>query len=343
MSTRLIISQLTPERKKKNTTHSSLEAVYAEYMKVTICGSMHHIEGMKQAEELLTKAGYEVETPNPREGEVDYHSLSDEERARLKDTLIKEHLDKISESDAILVFNEDKKGVAGYIGGNTLMEMAFAYAQGIEIFLFRPAPDMSYTDEILGIQPIVLGGDVAKIDSYFTSLPLTLVSSKSTIKLRAVSRGMRRAGIRTQVRPLPTESGVSEQPQNIEETYEGANNRHDALEKASEADQPTYLATVESGLYQVHPEHNSFSSTVVILEKVGSDRKLGVNVELEYPHEMTDKVPSVYPDLGVLVQQEYGSALKDPFPHFTNGKVNRLQLVETAVFNVAAQLAELSA
>ena len=222
------------------------------------------------------------------------------------------------------------------------MEMAFAFAQGIEIFALRPAPDLSYTDEIVGMLPIVIDGDVIKIDEYFKGLPTTYVSSKSPIKLRAVSRGMRRAGIATQVLPLPTESGVSEQPQNLEETYQGANNRHDALAKVSKDKNPDYLATVESGLYQVHPDHNSFSSTLVVLEKVGGERKIGVNVELEYPREMTDKVPSVYPDLGVLVQQEYGSTLKDPFPHFTNGKVNRLQLVETAVFNVAAQLAESS-
>jgi non-canonical (house-cleaning) NTP pyrophosphatase len=312
--------------------------VYAKYMKITICGSMHHIEGMREAEKILTAAGYEVEIPNPREGEADYHSLSDADRAQLKSTLIKEHLDKICESDAIFIYNEEKKGVPGYIGGNTLMEMAFAYQQNIEIFLLRPAPDLSYADEILGMLPIVINGDVAKIDNYFKGLPTTYVSSKSPIKLRAVSRGMRRAGIKTQILPLPTESGVSEQPQNIEETYEGANNRHDALKEATQSKQPNYLATVESGLYQVHADHNSFSSTVVVLEKVGTPRKVGVNVELEYPREMTDKIPSVYPDLGVLVQQEYGSTLKDPFPFFTGGKVNRLQLVETAVFNVAAQL-----
>jgi non-canonical (house-cleaning) NTP pyrophosphatase len=301
---------------------------------------MHHIEGMKEAEKLLTAAGYEVETPNPRESEIDYHSLPDEEKGKFKSQLIQEHLDKISDSDAVFIYNETKKGIDGYVGGNTLMEMAFAFSQGIEIFLLRPAPDLSYNDEIVGMQPIVVNGDVMAIDKYFKQLPLMLVSSKSPIKLRAVSRGMRRAGIHTQVLPLPTESGVSEQPQNLEETYEGANNRHDALVSASKARKPDYLATVESGLYQVHSDHNSFSSTIVILEKVGGDRKLGVNVELEYPREMTDKVPSVYPDLGVLVQQEYGSALKDPFPHFTSGKVNRLQLVEVAVFNVAVQLPE---
>lgn len=290
---------------------------------------------MQEARATLEKLGYEVEIPNPREGKVDYHTLPFKERASLKETLIREHLDKIYESDAVFIYNDEKKGIAGYIGGNTLMEMAFAYAQGIEIFTLHPAPDLSYKDEIEGMQPIVINGDVTAIDSYFKTLPLTVVSSKSPIKLRAVSRGMRRAGIKTNVAAHPTESGVSDQPRTAEETYEGAQNRHNALRKVTTAD---YYATVESGLFQALPGHNVFSSTVVIIEKAGGTPKAGLNVELEYPKEMTDKVPSQYPDLGVLVQQEYGSPLKDPFPHFTDGKITRLQLVETAVFNVAAQL-----
>jgi non-canonical (house-cleaning) NTP pyrophosphatase len=304
-------------------------------MKITICGSMHHITGMAQAKTILEQLGYEVEIPNPREGEVDYHTLSSEERATLKDTLIHEHLDKINDSDAIFVFNEEKNGVAGYIGGNTLMEMAFAYAQGIEIFTLRPAPDISYRDEIEGMKPIVINGNVATINDYFKDLPLTIVSSESPIKLRAVSRGMRRAGIKTAIASHAAESNVSDQPTTIEETYQGAQNRHTALHSTVHAN---YYATVESGLFQALPGHNVFASTVVILEKAGEQPKVGLNVEVEYPKEMTDKVPSVYPDLGVLVQQEYGSSLKDPFPHFTNGKITRLQLIETAVFNVAAQI-----
>lgn len=306
-------------------------------MKITICGSMHHITAMKEAAGILENLGYEIDTPNPREGEVPYDTLPDKERGELKDSLIREHLDKISDSDAVFIFNEEKKGVPGYIGGNTLMEMAFAYQQGLEIFLFQPVPDMNYADEIFGMRPIILNGKTEKIHEYFQSLPKTYVSSKSPIKLRAVSRGMRRAGMRTQVIAHPTESGVSDQPKNIEETYQGAMNRHEALRKAV-GTMADYFATSESGNHPVHPEHNDFSSTVIILEKAGGERKVGMNIELEFPKEMTGKVPGIYPDLGVLAQEEYGSSLKDPFPFFTNGKINRLQLVETAVFNVAAQL-----
>jgi non-canonical (house-cleaning) NTP pyrophosphatase len=307
-------------------------------MKISICGSMHHIDGIEEAQAILERQGWEVETPSRRENKKVLSEMSRDELANEKDFLIHEHLEKIRHSDAVLIYNEEKRGVDGYIGGNTLMEMAFAYSQDLEIFLFRPIPEMSYTDEILGMKPIVLNGDIDAIARHYDTLPKTFVSSKSPIKLRGVSRAMRRAGIRTTVIAKPTESNVSEQPKNIEETYEGALNRQNALKAAAKTDARDYLATVESGLYQVHPDHNSFSSTVVIIEKAGGPQKVGVNVELEYPREMTDKVPLVYPDLGVLVQEEYGSKLKDPFPYFTNGKVDRLQLVETAVFNVAAQL-----
>ncbi len=305
-------------------------------MKITICGSMYHIDAMVRAEATLSQLGYEIATPNRSENH-DHTTRADKERVARKGFLIKDHFDKITSSEAVLIFNEEKNGVPGYIGGNTLMEMAFAYAQGIEIFMWRSAPDLSYKDEVMAMEPIILDGDITAIDTYFTSLPKTFVSSNSPIKLRAVSRGMRRAGIRTHVIALPTQSNVAEQPTSIEETYEGAANRHDMLAMQSRQ-KGEYLATIESGLHSLHKNHNVFSSTVVIIEKAGSKQKVGITTELELPAHMTDKVPSVYPDLGVLVQKEYGSVLKDPFPFFTNGKIDRLKLLEEAVFNVAVQL-----
>jgi non-canonical (house-cleaning) NTP pyrophosphatase len=307
-------------------------------MKITICGSIVHSEAMEQAAKVLEMEGYEMETPHSREGEIDYDSLTDTERAKIKDSLIREHLDKINESDAIFVFNEDKKGIEGYVGGSTLMEMAFAYAQGIEIFLLKNPTGVSYTEEILGTRPILLHNDIRSIIEYFATLPKTYVSSKSPIKLRSVSRGMRRAGIRTNILAHPMESNVNEQPQSIEETYAGAGHRHQKLKQALALEQFAYLATIESGNHVIHPSHNDFASTVVILEPINGVEKAGISIEVEFPKDMTDKVPSKYPDLGTLVQAEYGSTLKDPFPYFTNGKVTRLQLMENAVFNIAVQL-----
>lgn len=299
---------------------------------------MYHFAAMQTAADTLESLGYEIALPNPREGEVDYDTLPDTERAKLKESLIQDHLKEINESDAILVFNEDKKGIAGYIGGNTLMEMAFAYAQKIEIFLYKPVPDMSYSDEILGMKPIVISGDVSKIDAYFKQLPVVAVSSSSPIKLSAVSRGMRLAGLPTRVIGWPTQSNVSEQPQSIDETYTGAHNRHEALIHASAHDTPDYFATIESGQFHLHASHNTFGGSVVIIEKRGGQRKLSINTSMEYPKEMTDKVPSQYPDLGVLVQKEYGSKLKDPTLYLTGGKMSRRMSLERAVFTAAVQL-----
>ncbi len=301
---------------------------------------MHHIAAIQAAADKLQAMGYDTETPNVSEASVDYTNLSDDERAVRKQSLIREHLNKISGSDAVFIYNEAKNNIDGYIGGNSLMEMAFAYAQGIEIFLWKPIPDIAYQDEIAGMQPIVIDGNLAAIDEYYKQLPLALISSDSPIKLRAVSRGMRRAGIWTHVKAMPTESNVSEQPQTTAETYEGASNRQMALRKAvTDTElQPAYLVSIEGGLCRPFHDRNVYSSTVVIIEKTGDSPKVGYSVEVEYPKSMTDKVPSVYPDLGVLVQKEYGSALKDPFPYITNGHVSRLQLIETAVFDVASQI-----
>src|SRR5688572_21066585 len=105
-------------------------------MKISICGSMHHINEMEKSQAILERQGWEVEAPNRRDNKAALSSLTRDEIATEKDFLIREHLEKIRHSDAVLIFNEEKRGVDGYIGGNTLMEMAFAYAQDLEIFLF---------------------------------------------------------------------------------------------------------------------------------------------------------------------------------------------------------------
>lgn len=67
---------------------------------------------------------------------------------------IREHFAKIEWSDAIVVVNSEKNGVAGYIGGNTLMEMALAFHLKKPIYLTQTAPDVSYREEILGMLPL---------------------------------------------------------------------------------------------------------------------------------------------------------------------------------------------
>jgi len=281
-------------------------------MKIVICGSMFHDEAMFDYAQKLTDAGYEVDKPITAEGHIYTDNL--DKNAELKQGFIDQHFRKIDDADAILVVNETKKDLVNYIGGNSLMEMAYAYSQGLEIFLLNPVPDASYMTEINGMSPIVIDGDIKNIDKYFSKLPLVFISSESAVKLRALSRGFRRAGLKVRIDGFKVDSGVNEQPQSIEETYEGAINRQNNLrEHLTSRKDVDYFATIESGNHLAHKNHNTFGCSVIILEKEGSERKIGIDLDVEFPRSMTDKVPSIYPDLGILVQQEYGSKLKDPF------------------------------
>lgn len=297
---------------------------------------MQHEPSMAKVAAILREQGYEVEKPHVAEGHVYGDDL--DTNADLKRGFIDEHFRKIDTSDAILVVNEDKNGVAGYISGNTLMEIAYAYSQGLEIFLLNPVPALSYADEVRRMHPIVLDGDLAKLDAYVQQLPLLLVSSESPVKHLALSRGLRRAGVRTRIAGKKVASGVDEQPMSIEESYEGAVTRHANLKKRV-GDDVAYLATIESGYHSVHKDHNAFGCSAIIIEQVGGEQKIGVDLDIEFPRAMTDRIPRDYPDIGVLVQQEYGSALKDPYPYFTGGKLTRARVLENAVYNLAIQFA----
>ncbi len=76
---------------------------------------------------------------------------------------IRVYFNEIKNSDAILVINLDKNGVQNYIGGNGLMEIGFAHVLNKKIFLLNPIPQMNYTDEIEAMTPVVIEGDLSKI------------------------------------------------------------------------------------------------------------------------------------------------------------------------------------
>lgn len=305
-------------------------------MNITICGSMQFDSRMTELKAELEKRGHTVFKPNIVEGHAYGVGEDLDDNAKLKRGFIDEHLAKIDKSEAIMVVNEPKKGVDGYIGGNTLIEIGYAYSQGLDIFLLNQVPEMSYANEIRGMHPIVLEGNLDSLDGYISKLPLVYMSTTSALKHLALSRAMRRAGVSVRVDGSKVESGVSEQPQSIEETYQGVMNRHAALKSLGKS--ANYYATVESGLHQAHKDHSLFGCEVVMIEIDGGKTKIGIDLGLEYPQAMLDKVPSVYPDLGVLVQEEFGADEKDPVKFFTEGKILRQKLIEEAAYKVAVQL-----
>jgi hypothetical protein len=146
-------------------------------MKICLCGSIAFYDQLLIIQKKLEKLGHKVELPplkiKDEKGKpisvTDYYNLRKAETndrswiwQRKRDS-IRMHFDKINWSDAILVLNYDKKGIANYIGGNVLMEMGVAFYLNKPIYLLQPLPEISYREEILGMFPIVINRNLSKI------------------------------------------------------------------------------------------------------------------------------------------------------------------------------------
>jgi len=77
---------------------------------------------------------------------------------------IRKFYETIKASDAVLVLNYYRRGIKDYIGGNTFLEIGFAYVHDKKIFLMNPIPAIYfYESEIKAMKPVVINGDLSKI------------------------------------------------------------------------------------------------------------------------------------------------------------------------------------
>ncbi len=137
-------------------------------MIIAICGSMSFAFEMLNVKAVLERLGHVVLLPELTEEFAQHPSWKrtrDEDgRRKIESDLIRKHWRKIQESDAVLVLNYDKDGIPHYVGGNSFLEMGFAFVLGKKIFLLRDIPDMPFIkQEILGMQPIILDSELSKI------------------------------------------------------------------------------------------------------------------------------------------------------------------------------------
>jgi len=135
-------------------------------MKITLCGSLKFYDKMIKIKEELLNLGHSVTMPI-KDAETDYNNKSVEQGFKniIKHDTIREHYNKILNSDSILVVNYKKNGIENYIGGNSFLEMGFAYVNNKKIFVLNQIPNkgINYLEEILGMQPTVLHQDLTKI------------------------------------------------------------------------------------------------------------------------------------------------------------------------------------
>ena len=137
---------------------------------ITICSSSSFYKHAGEIKDFLIDQDFEVIIPKMAEEmrlkknfeRMNYQPwLTDPKAYHVKAGLIRGHFNEVAKADAILVLNDKKHGVANYIGGNVLMEMAVAFHLNIPIFILNGTPDeSSYIEEILGMEPVVLKGKI---------------------------------------------------------------------------------------------------------------------------------------------------------------------------------------
>lgn len=139
-------------------------------MKIMISGSMAFAKEMYEAKQTLEKTGFEVQVPFETEVHLEnpifVDSLGDNLQYCIENDVLHKSFDFIASADAVIVLNYPRKGIDGYIGASTLMEIAIAYYLRKKIYLLYPFPDFNkirWAHEIAIMQPEILHGDLSKV------------------------------------------------------------------------------------------------------------------------------------------------------------------------------------
>lgn len=137
--------------------------------KIFLAASMSFYKELVEIEEQLEARGFTVYIP---ESAKIMKAKNDFEVSHFKGVFsytkrkkfIHENFTNIVKSDAILVINNEKNGVKGYIGANALMEVGLASYCKKKIYIWDVVPDNAgYKDELFCFDVIYIHKDLRKI------------------------------------------------------------------------------------------------------------------------------------------------------------------------------------
>lgn len=130
-------------------------------MKVCICCSLSFTNEVLALAKELEQLGHEVLLPNGVLSNIINEPDFDPVQAKITTGNVNKHIDKVRQSDAVLVCNYDKKGIKNYIGANTFLEIAAAHYFNKPIFALHALPDQPYiNDELQSFGIKVINGDL---------------------------------------------------------------------------------------------------------------------------------------------------------------------------------------
>ena len=136
---------------------------------IFLCGSMNFYRELIELESVLQSRGWTVYPPQSakvmkEKNDFEVSHFKGVYTHQQRSLLIHQNFVDISVCDAILVINNEKNGVKGYIGPNVLMEIGLAFYLKKKIYIWNTVPDTaSYKDELLCLGATEINQDLELI------------------------------------------------------------------------------------------------------------------------------------------------------------------------------------
>jgi len=135
-------------------------------MKIFIICSKAFYDRIPTIKSKLESMGHIITLPNC----YDNPGLESEVRgtaqhANWKSEMVKHSEKVISAVDSVLVLNYEKNGIPNYLGGATFLEMYDAFRLGKQIYMMNDIPEGILQDEIIGLNPIIINGDLSVFEN----------------------------------------------------------------------------------------------------------------------------------------------------------------------------------
>jgi len=132
-------------------------------MKIFICASKYNYGYVADIKNELENMGHIITVPNSYEEPMKEERMKElgiEEHSKWKSAMIHLQKEKIDANDCVLVLNFQKNDQPNYIGGATFLEIFRAFDAGKKVYLYNPIPENILKDELIGMSPIIINGDL---------------------------------------------------------------------------------------------------------------------------------------------------------------------------------------
>lgn len=140
---------------------------------IVLCSSAAFYEHVNELADQLERIGFNAVVPHnalemKKAGNYNVEAVKtwfkDPKGFKKKTQFMRWHFEEIEKGDVVLVVNDEKHGVPGYIGSNVLLEMGLAFYLNKPIYVMNQiSKDTQNYEEILGMGSIFIDGELTKI------------------------------------------------------------------------------------------------------------------------------------------------------------------------------------